>query len=103
MAEQKTAQSIELMDVEEAKSANPAMSDVNLALIKDVKVDLDLVIGSVELSVENLLALKVGEKIELDKDVDEPVTLVSDGKPVATGRLVAIDGCFGVEITEIKS
>lgn len=103
MEDNKSAQNIELMDAPESKGDQNAVSNFNMSLIKDVKVNLDVQIGTTSINVAQLMSLKVGEKLALDKEVDEPVNLVSDGKLVALGRLVAIDGCFGIEITEISA
>jgi flagellar motor switch protein FliN/FliY len=43
----------------------------------------------------------VGTIIELDRTVDEPVELLVNGKLLARGEVVLVDGYYGVRITEI--
>jgi flagellar motor switch protein FliN/FliY len=44
-----------------------------------------------------------GSMIELNRTVDEPVELLVNGRPLARGEVVVIDGYYGVRITEITS
>jgi flagellar motor switch protein FliN/FliY len=39
--------------------------------------------------------------IELDRQVDEPVELLLDGKVIAKGEAVVVDGNYGLRITEV--
>ena len=42
-----------------------------------------------------------GSLIELETTAEEPVVLKVNDKPFAWGRVVDVDGYYGVEITEI--
>jgi flagellar motor switch protein FliN/FliY len=53
------------------------------------------------MTVGQLLAAREGQVLALDRSVDAPVDLLLEGKVVARGQLVAIDGSFGVRITEL--
>jgi flagellar motor switch protein FliN/FliY len=48
-----------------------------------------------------VLELTSGSVIELDRQVDEPVELLLDGKVIARGRAVIVDGNYGLRVTEI--
>ncbi|MGC1548553.1 MAG: FliM/FliN family flagellar motor switch protein [Rhodanobacter sp.] len=73
----------------------------NMALLGHVNVRLDVVLGGAQISVEKLFSLSKGESIALDTDLDSPVTLQLDGKPIARGQLMAVGDCFGLKVTEI--
>ncbi len=45
--------------------------------------------------------LRAGDSLRLDQLADEPLDLVVDGRPVARGELVVVDGRFGVRIVEL--
>jgi flagellar motor switch protein FliN/FliY len=47
--------------------------------------------------------LGVGSVIELDKAVNDPVTILVNRKPVARGEVVMVDGNYGVRILEVES
>ncbi|HEY9131844.1 MAG TPA: FliM/FliN family flagellar motor C-terminal domain-containing protein [Dyella sp.] len=73
----------------------------NLAMLGHVNVKLDVVLGSAQINVDRLFALGKGDCIELDADLDAPVTLQLDGKPIARGQLMAVGDSFGLKIVEI--
>lgn len=73
----------------------------NLALLGHVNVRLEVFVGSAQVDVEKLFSLRKGDSLVLDTELDAPVTLQLDGKPVARGHLVAVGDCFGLKIAEI--
>lgn len=75
----------------------------DIDLIRHVQVSLTAVVGSAEIPVERLFALRDGDVLPLKELVNEPVTLCIENRPVARGLLVAVEDHFGVEITEILS
>ncbi len=73
----------------------------DLGLIKHVRVELTVELGSAEMTVDELFALKSGDIVKLLQQVNEPARLCLDGKAVARGKLVAVDDNFGLQLTEI--
>lgn len=65
-----------------------------------VKVSLQVCVGEATMTLGDLLAARHADVLALDRAVDQPVDLLLDGRVVARGQLVAIDGAFGVRITE---
>jgi len=49
------------------------------------------------------LKLGVGSVVELDRSVNDPVTLIVNHKPVAKGEVVMVDGNYGIRILEVES
>lgn len=45
--------------------------------------------------------LKPGDSLRLDQLADEPLDVVVDGRPIARGELVEVDGQLGVRIVEL--
>jgi flagellar motor switch protein FliN/FliY len=66
-----------------------------------VKATLTVSVGSVVMTVGELLNAKVEQVICLDSGVDDPVDLLIEGNVVARGQLVAVDDRFGVRITQL--
>lgn len=83
----------------ESKSA--AASAANLKLVMDVELNVSLRFGQRQLPLREVLELTSGSVIELDRMVDEPVELLLDGKVVARGEAVIVDGNYGLRVTEI--
>lgn len=78
-----------------------AESPANLDLVMDVELNVTLRFGQRQLSLREVLDLTSGSVVELDRQVDEPVELVLDGRVVARGEAVIIDGNYGMRITQV--
>src|SRR5580704_9610373 len=75
----------------------------NLALLMDVQLPVAIRFGETEMMLEDIVKLGVGSVIELNSGIDEPVELIVNGKCLARGEVVTIDGFYGVRITEITN
>jgi len=73
----------------------------NLELVLDVALNVTLRFGQRRLALREVLELSSGSVVELDRQVDEPVELVLDGKVVARGEAVIIDGNYGIRVTQV--
>lgn len=73
----------------------------NLGLLMDVELDVTLRFGQRHLTLREVLDLASGSVIELDRQVEEPVELILDGKVIARGEAVVIDGNYGFRVTEV--
>lgn len=96
-----TARRIELTDLS-AGAEGRQILDQNHELIRNIKVRLTVSVGKCALTVKDLLGLKEGSVLTLDKGTREPVDILLDGKLVARGDLVAIGDSFGVRISEVQ-
>lgn len=66
-----------------------------------VRARLQVCVGEFEMTVGELLAAREHQLVQLDRAIDAPVDLLLEGRVVARGQLVAIDGAFGLRITEL--
>lgn len=82
-------------------SAAPRFDSANLQLVMDVELNVSLRFGQRQLPLREVLELSSGSVIELDRMVDEPVELLLDGKVIARGEAVIVDGNYGLRVTEI--
>lgn len=73
----------------------------SLALLGDIAVTLEIRLGTKELSVKQLLALRTGSVMELSKHVQQDIDVLLNGKTIARGQIVAVGDQFGVRISEI--
>lgn len=96
-----TLANIELEEVAPGLSGGAPLVERNLSMLGHVKVRVDVHLGGAEISVKKLFSLSNGDAIELDAELDAPVSLMLEGKPIARGLLMAAGDCFGVKITEI--
>lgn len=73
----------------------------NLDLVMDVELNVTLRFGERKLPLSEVLELGSGAVVELDRQVDEPVELILDGRVVARGEAVIIDGNYGLRVTQV--
>lgn len=72
-----------------------------LEIIMDVELPIVVRLGEAEMSLEEVLALRAGSIIELNKQVDEPAELIVNNKVVAYGEVVVVQEHFGLRITRL--
>jgi flagellar motor switch protein FliN/FliY len=82
-------------------AAGEEISAENLELVLDVPLDVTLRFGQRQLALREVLELASGSVVELDRQVDEPVELILDGRVIARGEAVIVDGNYGVRVTEV--
>jgi flagellar motor switch protein FliN/FliY len=80
---------------------NSVATPHNLKLVMDVELNVSLRFGQRQLPLREVLDLTSGSVIELDRMADEPVELFLDGKLIARGEAVVVDGNYGLRVTEI--
>ena len=74
-----------------------------IELLMDVALEVSVELGRSHMSIAEILALRTGSVIELDKLAGEPVDVSVNGTLVARGEVVVVDEKFGVRITEVVS
>ena len=89
---------------EVATATEPKQSENwNIDLILDVELPVSVSFGNAEMQLKDILKLGSGSVIELNKAVNDPVTIIVNHKPVAKGEVVMVDGNYGVRILEVES
>ena len=69
--------------------------------IKDVQLDISLVMGNTRMSIQDVEQLGEGSIIRLNKDCADPIGIYANGKLIAVGETVVIDDNFGVRVLEM--
>lgn len=72
-----------------------------LDLLAEVVLVVSAEIGRAEMSIEDVLKLRAGSLVELDKLAGEPVELFVNDRCIARGEVVVVDDSFGIRITEL--
>jgi flagellar motor switch protein FliN/FliY len=86
---------------ESAEGKRSQIDPVNLNLVLDVQLNMSLRFGQRQLPLREVLELASGSVVELDRQVDDPVELLLDGRVIARGEAVIVDGNYGLRVTEI--
>jgi flagellar motor switch protein FliN len=69
--------------------------------LMDVGLDVKLRFGTRRMLLRDVLALSAGVVIELDNHLQSPVDLLLDGRLIAQGEVVIVDGKYGLRVTDV--
>lgn len=105
-------ETVEMSDLsdDEAAPAAPARSERapsqngNTNIIMNIPVDVQIVLGSAEMPVSELMALQKGSTVALDRRIGEPVDVVVNGRKIASGEITVLENDpsrFGIKLTQI--
>jgi flagellar motor switch protein FliN/FliY len=72
-----------------------------LELLKDVDLDLRIELGRTQMYLEDVLKLKRGSVVALDKLAGDPVDVFVNGRIVARGEVLVLNDNFCVRVTEL--
>lgn len=88
--------------IDEVKPANASSSGAAL----QIPLEVNVILGSTELTLAELSVLKIGSTLKLDRIVGDPLDLVVNGIRIARGELVIADkqsNTFGFRISSVIS
>lgn len=71
------------------------------SLIDDILVKVTILIGSKELTLEELKSLHENNVIELEQLANDPLKVFVNNVPYGEGEVVIVDGMYGVQITKL--
>lgn len=95
------AQEIEYEQLDPSASHEQGDGEVDLRRISGIPMELSVEIGRTNMTVGETLALRAGSIVMLDRFAGEPVDLLVNGTPIATGEVVVVDDKFGLRISRI--
>jgi flagellar motor switch protein FliN/FliY len=77
------------------------MTMVSADVLQSVPVTLSVEVGRTRLKIRDLLRLKQGSVIELERNAGEPLDLLVNNTVVAQGEVVLVNDRYGVRLTRI--
>ena len=84
-----------------AEPVTAASSEDRLEVLRHVELAVSMRFGGRRMLLKDILDLCAGSIVELDQQVQEPVDLLLDGRLIARGEVVVVDGNYGLRITEV--
>ena len=85
-------------------SGTPASSDrATLELLRDVELDLRIELGRTDMYLEEVLKLRKGAVVPLDKLAGDPVDIFVNGRLIARGEVLVLNDNFCVRVAELIS
>ena len=81
---------------------NPAAATGGgLDAVNDVPLTMQAVLGRARMTISELVQMRPGRVVELDRKVGEPVDIYVNDRLIARGEVVLIDKVLGVTLTDI--
>ncbi|MEC9372596.1 MAG: flagellar motor switch protein FliN, partial [Planctomycetota bacterium] len=84
-----------------ASASNGAAGAEGIDLLSDVNLNVTIELGRTHMYVEDVLRLKEGAVVELDKLAGDPVDVYVNNRHVARGEVLIVNDNFCVRINEI--
>lgn len=78
-----------------------AAHGASLEAVFDVPVKVQAVLGRARMPIAELVSMRPGYVVELDRRVGEAIDILVNNRLIARGEIVMIDGSLGVTLTEI--
>lgn len=71
-------------------------------LLAGVELEVSVELGRRRMPLSEVARLRVGSVIELDTEAGDPLVVYANGRRIATGEAVVIDGQLGLRVTAIE-
>jgi flagellar motor switch protein FliN/FliY len=81
--------------------AAPSQEAATLDLIRDVDLDVQIELGRTHMYLEELLKLRKGSVVPLDKLAGDPVDIYVNGRLIARGEVLVLNDNFCVRVGEL--
>lgn len=101
MSSSTTIRAIELPEAPANPGSGASLVHDRLAALKGVKVRVAVVAGHTDTTIAQILDLKSGAVLPLDRAIGAGFSLVLEDKVIAVGELGAVGEQFGLRITEL--
>jgi flagellar motor switch protein FliN/FliY len=76
---------------------------LHLAGMLDIPLNLAVELGRAELTLGEVLALRPGGVVELDRLPGEPLNLYANGRLIARGEIIVVNEVFAFRVTDVTS
>lgn len=84
--------------------ASPASTDkATIELLRDVELDVKIELGRTHMFLEDVLKLRRGSVVSLDKLAGDPVDIYVNGRLIARGEVLVLNDNFCVRVAELMS
>jgi flagellar motor switch protein FliN len=79
----------------------PVNNPAHMDLLRDVQLDLKIELGRTNMLLEEVLRLKQGAVVALDKLAGDPVDIYANGRLIARGEVLVLNDNFCVRVAEL--
>jgi len=92
---------VQPFEFKDLAGTTPANESASLDLLRDVQLDLKIELGRTNMQLEEVLRLKQGAVVTLDKLAGDPVDIYANGRLIARGEVLVLNDNFCVRVAEL--
>ena len=92
---------VEPFQFKDLVGAAAANESASLDMLRDVQLDLKIELGRTHMHLEDVLRLKQGAVVALDKLAGDPVDIYANGRLIARGEVLVLNDNFCVRVAEL--
>jgi flagellar motor switch protein FliN/FliY len=81
----------------------PEVAASKMDLLMDVELDVTLRFGQRSMTLREIMELDAGSIVELDRQVQDAAELLLEGRLIAQGEVVVVDGNYGMRVLQVVS
>lgn len=96
-----TAEAPQQFQLEDLIGGEGPPEKCSIDLLRDVDLDLKIELGRTHMLLEDVLKLRKGSVVTLDKLAGDPVDLYANGRLVARGEILVLNDNFCVRVAEL--
>jgi flagellar motor switch protein FliN/FliY len=89
------------LQLPELRGGSAGVAPATLELIRDVELDLKIELGRTQMHLEDVLKLRKGAVVPLDKLAGDPVDIYVNGRLIARGEVLVLNDNFCVRVNEL--
>jgi flagellar motor switch protein FliN/FliY len=97
----KSPPGVQSFQFKEFTGAPASTEAATLELMRDVELDLKIELGRTHMHLEDVLRLKKGSVVTLDKLAGDPVDIYVNGRLIARGEVLVLNDNFCVRVAEL--
>ncbi|MDA7951165.1 MAG: flagellar motor switch protein FliN [Pirellulaceae bacterium] len=91
----------EQFELQNFSGSPPTSEKATLELLRDVELDLQIELGRTHMELEDVLQLRKGSVVPLEKLAGDPVDIYVNGRLVARGEVLVLNDNFCVRVGEL--
>ncbi len=92
---------VQTFNFQDFAGAAPNTDSATLELMRDVQLDLTIELGRTHMQLEDVLKLKQGAVVPLDKLAGDPADIYVNGRLIARGEVLVLNDNFCVRVAEL--
>ena len=78
-----------------------ASETCSMEILGDVQLELKIELGRTQMSLEDILKLRKGSVVALDRLTDDLVDVYANGRMIARGEVLVLNGSYCIRVTEL--